>query len=515
MQSNMNVLPLWVCRNLHDLGDEGLKGAITNWTYYSSLFQPEKYDVASENTDTMCYPLAHMLGSKQCYIDGSQFTQNNRVDETTNIDEFRTVTNSDYQITMKCTCHAHHPKSKMTFSSAALPLRCTFQEKRTHFYVFPRARHKWVYGSCNYGPFLNPHCLGLLYRGFTHAYRGFLLFLILSSILHPVHSYHQANATSTRRNCETARITYTDFYTSSLELECLTSHPDRFSTAYYNQLKFCARNEIVKLNALRHNREFSNTPNASYGQKEASCGQSMSKQTSWNSTLFCNHFSWEHLLSCNYSMGNCNFSCNQMKPENQYCNVERVLDNDYTAYQAYVVFRNMFRKYATPDNYSIKGNESECLHSYKSWICAQRHKLYGTDGNGTRAPLVPCDRYCREVEASCPFFRIFNRTKLRGGQPTFICKGYDIENPAPPRTKGCHYFELANSESVNQPVTRKTPETFSQTTVYKIRNTDQRLACADCNSTTLATTNQALSNSVGVFLLFSCFTTFSICVFPI
>ena len=54
--------------------------------------------------------------------------------------------------------------------------------------------------------------------------------------------------------------------------------------------------------------------------------------------------------------------------------------------------------------------------AYKQWLCASA-LTYFVNGR----PVRPCNTFCQQVEATCPFFR--PKVETHEGDPSFTCKG--------------------------------------------------------------------------------------------
>uniref|UniRef100_H2ZM72 FZ domain-containing protein n=1 Tax=Ciona savignyi TaxID=51511 RepID=H2ZM72_CIOSA len=127
----------------------------------------------------------------------------------------------------------------------------------------------------------------------------------------------------------------------------------------------------------------------------------------------------------------CSNSTSQLNCEHCKCLEElvKIKEADHLAKGNFLIFSKTMGKYATPDNYTIWPEfKNQCLKSYKAWICSQFHQVYHLNHQCRKVRIKPCNSFCLNVEAACPIFRIFHSTKLRGGQPAFICNGFHIKD---------------------------------------------------------------------------------------
>lgn len=113
---------------------------------------------------------------------------------------------------------------------------------------------------------------------------------------------------------------------------------------------------------------------------------------------------------------------------------------DEKAREDYEEFSKTMNKYITPNDFIIS-NEScgrcnkilQCLYYYKQWVCSTRCGKY----------MTTMDRFkvCIATEKLCPIFRIFDNTKIRGGQPVFLCRGFQgaMWRPNVSEDAGCEH----------------------------------------------------------------------------
>jgi len=116
----------------------------------------------------------------------------------------------------------------------------------------------------------------------------------------------------------------------------------------------------------------------------------------------------------------CNFTL-----ENWTNRTEMHLADRKATYQ-FGVFNLTMQKYISPERYTydmLHGRTYEnlkvCLESYHVWVCTTKYK------NVTAEQEM---RACYNAERTCPVFRVFTSTKLRGGQPVFFCVGFHNKN---------------------------------------------------------------------------------------
>jgi len=103
-------------------------------------------------------------------------------------------------------------------------------------------------------------------------------------------------------------------------------------------------------------------------------------------------------------------------PENK--NITRFMECSSLARQDFENFLNLINKYVYRVEYVISKSEAqmdECIKNYKKWICLFRcGGFFNIDSVSV----------CENVEKLCPVFRIFTETKIRGGQPVYMCTGF-------------------------------------------------------------------------------------------
>nr|XP_039250725.1 uncharacterized protein LOC120328334 [Styela clava] len=182
-------------------------------------------------------------------------------------------------------------------------------------------------------------------------------------------------------------------------------------------------------------------------------------------THFCDQYpisrylDYEQLQQCKEG------GCNPDRGNNCCNHMTVVLQNDEKASADVSRFLSTLSKYATSESYSVQWSIDQCKRSYKNWICSHHHDIFGDNGQGSRVKINVCKSVCTTVATSCPFFRVHNKTKLYGGQPTFLCEGFQEEHYI--NYTGCYnmseFTPRANNELSNQSVSR-TQLTFSQDT---------------------------------------------------
>ncbi|XP_028811289.1 transmembrane protein FAM155A [Denticeps clupeoides] len=99
---------------------------------------------------------------------------------------------------------------------------------------------------------------------------------------------------------------------------------------------------------------------------------------------------------------------------------------DQHAQEKYEEFEALARRYQT-DVYSTRTCMEECKVVYKSWLCSQ----YFQTSQSSCHQKILCERYCLEVQQSCPFILPDNDDLIHGGTPSFICTGLGGLQPSP------------------------------------------------------------------------------------
>ncbi|XP_026694314.2 uncharacterized protein LOC100186046 [Ciona intestinalis] len=337
--------------------------------------------------------------------------------------------------------------------SCEFPLVCA---ATTPFYAYPPTRRKssWISVLNLNSLFTFAYYSILLKSNFTNWLRTtFLMVLIFTFPLHTMAVKKDSlKCPSFKANCSSS-VFYSNNQTTAKESSGTTSSPTCPHCDHVcQQLINCAKQGTCVYNSnenqVTSDRTLQNrSPNIkivssdSYTndrlRNSAKCGTY--KLTSLGLDLFCDDLPLFSLLSMELNVGststmpypNCTSSSSIENCEHSKClnELNRIKEQDQFAKRNYLVFAATMEKYATPDNYSIWPSfKTQCLVGYKSWICSQNHQVHRLDHNCRKKRIWPCKSLCLNVEASCPVFRIFSFTKLRGGQPAFICHGFDLQN---------------------------------------------------------------------------------------
>ncbi|XP_076806865.1 uncharacterized protein LOC143450273 [Clavelina lepadiformis] len=139
--------------------------------------------------------------------------------------------------------------------------------------------------------------------------------------------------------------------------------------------------------------------------------------------------------------------CFASQPNSCIDELEKIEEADKMAEKYYNQFFDVMFRYATPYTYSTIGNKDNCLAAYKKWICSVSHDVYEYNETCHRNKSPWCPSICSKTEQNCPFFRVFNDTKLRGGQPVFICRGYDVMPTDSQTDQSCSRFSTTEDEN--------------------------------------------------------------------
>ncbi|XP_048838874.1 NALCN channel auxiliary factor 2 isoform X1 [Brienomyrus brachyistius] len=91
---------------------------------------------------------------------------------------------------------------------------------------------------------------------------------------------------------------------------------------------------------------------------------------------------------------------------------------DHHAQEKYEEFDFLFLKYLSED-YSVRSRTEDCKMAYKAWLCSE----YFSATQSQCYHRIPCQQYCLEVQASCPFVLPDNGHLVYGGLSSFICTG--------------------------------------------------------------------------------------------